>query len=54
MTADLGLQMRAPWDSSVVINMVQYYYRFGLTHYHIDQAASEYLAIRMRPDPWTP
>src|ERR1051325_1854946 len=56
--ANVGPTMPAPWNSSVSIEMVQYCYRFGLTHYHFVQSAgqwdSEYLAIRNRPDPWTP
>lgn len=49
--------MFAPWDPGIQVNMVQYYYRDGLTHYHMDTARtpnSEYLAIRGAPDPWMP
>lgn len=49
--------MLAPWDSNIQVNMVQYYYRFGLIHYHMDTGRknnSEYLGIRAAPDPWSP
>jgi hypothetical protein len=53
-----GPTMPAPWNSSVLIPMVEYKYRDGFTSYHITQLPagwnSEYLGIRRTLDPWKP
>ncbi|HXG59322.1 MAG TPA: hypothetical protein VNL91_09900, partial [Thermoanaerobaculia bacterium] len=51
--------MPAPWDSTLMINAVEYQYRTGQTAFHVTQRGgntwhSEYLEIRKRPDPWRP
>lgn len=50
--------MPAPWDPSIMINMVEYQYRNAFTSFHTTTILggwhSEYLSIREKPDPWRP
>jgi len=50
--------MLAPWSPHPTVNMVEYLYRRGLTHFHMAHLStgwnSEYLSIRNTPDPWMP
>jgi len=49
--------MPAHWNSNIMVGMVPYFYRYGVTTCHITVGTvphSEYLAIRRAADPWTP
>lgn len=56
--SEAGPSMPAPWNSSIQVDMVQYFYRDGVTSMHIIQNGSaphsEYLSIRNTEDPWRP